>query len=175
MILPGVGVTLQGFWIPATLYNPTGTPVSTTLPLLNNTVGNGYGGGLEVTGWLSQNLAVRLQADLWSFPPQSAQSAFTMFPILLGIEIKILGGNRVYLYVAGDGGIALNGQKVSNAFVGTGTSPYAQVSVGLNFYAFQFEAGYGVLMNPYVLGPNGTQGGSSNPFFIFPLSLEFHL
>ena len=50
VILPGVGVTLQGFWIPTTLYNPTGTPVSQTLPLLQNQVENGFGGGIEITG-----------------------------------------------------------------------------------------------------------------------------
>ncbi len=175
VILPGVGVTLQGFWIPTTLYNPTGTPVSSSLPLINNSVENGFGGGLEITGWFTQILALRFQADLWNFPPQSAQKAFTMLPVLLGLEIKLLGGNRVFLYLAGDGGVALNGQKISNAFVGTGASPYAQLSVGINFFAFQFEAGYGVLFNPYLLGASGTQGGASNPFFIFPLSVGFHL
>ena len=173
--LPGVGVTLQGFWIPTTLYNPTGTPVSPSLPLINSSVENGYGGGLEVTGWLAQNLALRLQADLWTFPPQAGAYAFTMLPILLGLEVKILGNNRVYLYLAGDGGVALNGQDVANAFVGTRASPYVQTSVGLNVYAFQVEAGYGVLMTPAQSGNGKSPGGSSNPFFIIPLTLGFHL
>jgi hypothetical protein len=173
-LLPGVGVTLQGFWIPSTLYNPTGSPVSQNLPLLNNQVTNGYGGGIEVTGWLTQNLALRFQADVWTFPPQSGQVAFSMMPILLGLEVKLLGGNRVYLYLAGDGGIAQNGQKVSNVFDGGGTSPYAQASVGINFYALQFEAGYGVLMAPVQAGTQQT-GGKGNPFFLVPLSVGFHL
>ena len=174
VILPGVGVTLLGFYLPTTLYNPTGTPVSASLPLLNNTVSNGFGGGLEVTGWFAENFALRFQADLWTFPPQPAQDAFTMLPILLGLEVKILGGNRVYLYLAGDGGIVLNGQKVSNAFVGTGASPYAQAAIGLNFYMLQIEAGYGVLMNPYTSFSGGGTG-KTNPFFIFPLSVGLHL
>lgn len=174
-ILPGVGVTLQGFWIPTTLDNPTGTPVAQSLPLLQNQVDNGFGGGLEITGWFTPNLALRFQADLWTFPPQSAQEAFTMLPVLLGVEVRILGGNKVYLYVAGDGGVALNGQRVANAFVGTGASPYAQLSVGVNVYAFQIEAGYGVLFAPYAKGPPGSPGGSANPFFILPLSVGFHL
>lgn len=174
-ILPGVGVTLQGFWIPTTLYNPTGTPVSPSLPLINSSVENGYGGGIEITGWLAANLAVRFQADLWTFPPQTGASAFTMLPILLGFEVKVLGNSRIYLYLAGDGGVALNGQDVANAFVGTGTSPYAQASVGLNVYAFQVEAGYGVLLDPTLTGSAKAPGGSSNPFFIVPLTIGFHL
>jgi len=176
-VLPGVGVTLQGFWIPTTLYNPTGTPVSPSLPLLNSQIENGFGGGLEITGWIAQNLALRFQTNLWTFPPQSDQVAFTMMPILLGVEVKILGGNRIYVYLAGDGGIAVNGQKVSNIFDGSSVSPYAQASVGINFYAFQFEAGYGVLMNPLEPGTTGISGtgGKSNPFFIIPLSVGFHL
>ncbi len=174
-ILPGVGVTLQGFWIPTTLYNPTGTPVSPSLPLINSTVENGYGGGLEITGWLAANLALRFQADLWTFPPQAGASAFTMLPLLLGLEVKILGNSRIYLYLAGDGGVALNGEDVANAFVGTGISPYAQASIGLNVYAFQFEAGYGVLLNPVLAGSGRTPGESSNPFFIVPLTIGFHL
>ncbi|EQD24679.1 MAG: hypothetical protein M1537_09120 [Nitrospirae bacterium] len=176
-ILPGVGVTLQGFWIPTTLYNPTGTPVSQNLPLINNQVENGYGGGLEITGWLAQNLAVRFQADVWTFPPQAGQYAVSMLPILLGLEVKVLGGNRVYLYVAADGGAAFNGQKVSNVFSGTSLSPYAQAAVGLNFYFLQFEASYGILMNPLQSGASGMTGtgGKTNPFFIVPLTLGIHL
>ena len=170
-LLPGVGVTLQGFWIPTTLYNPTGTPVSPSLPLLNNQVENGFGGGLEITGWVAQNLALRVQLDLWTFPPQSGQVAFTMMPILLGFEVKILGGDRIYLYLAGDGGISLNGQKVANIFDGSVASPYGQASVGINFYALQIESGYGVLMSPLQAGT----GGKVNPFFIVPLSIGVHL
>ena len=175
VILPGVGVTLQGFWIPPTLDNPTGTPVSPGRPLLQSLVDTGYGGGLEITGWFTPNLALRFQADLWTFPPQSAQEAFTMLPVLLGVEVRILGSNRVYLYVAGDGGVALDGQKVANAFVGTGASPYAQLAVGLNVFAVQIEAGYGVLFDPYAKSPTGSPSGSANPFFLFPLSVGFHL
>ena len=176
-ILPGVGVTLLGFWIPTTLYNPTGTPVSQTLPLIQSQVENGYGGGLEITGWLAQNLALRFQTDVWTFPPQAGQYAVSMMPLLLGLEVKILGGNRVYLYIAADGGVALNGQKVSNVFAGSSVSPYAQAAVGLNFYFLQFEAAYGVLMNLLQPGSSGLtgSGGTTNPFFIIPLSIGFHL
>jgi len=177
-ILPGVGVTLQGFWIPLTGANPTGTPVSQSLPLIGQSVSTGYGGGLEFTGWLAQNLAMRFQADLWNFPSRPGlNQAFSMLPILLGLEVRLLGGDRVYLYVAADGGIAANGMNVSNAYSGTGWGTYAQGVVGLNFYALQFEASYGVLMNPLQLGTTGLvgTGGKTNPFFIVPLSVGFHL
>lgn len=177
-ILPGVGVTLQGFWIPTTRYNPTGTPVTLSQPLINDRVQNGFGGGLEITGWLSQSIAGRFQANLWDFPPQAGQTtSFTMLPVLLGLEIKLLGDSHVYLYISADGGVAFNGQNLSNAFDGASTSPYAQLSVGLNVYALQIEAGYGVLMNPLQPGSEGVTGtgGKSNPFFIIPLSVGFHL
>ncbi len=177
-ILPGVGVTLQGFWIPFTADNPFGTPVSPTLPLISQSVSAGYGGGIEITGWLAQNLALRLQANVWNFPSRPGlKQDFSMAPILLGLEVRVLGGDRVYLYVAADGGVAANGMNVSNAFVGTGWGTYAQGAVGLNFYAIQLEAAYGVLMNPLQSGTTGLQGtgGKTNPFFIVPLSVGFHL
>lgn len=176
-LLPGVGVTLQGFWIPTTLYNPTGIPVSQTLPLLQNQVETGFGGGIEITGWLAQNFAIRFQTDVWTFPPQAGQYAVSMLPILLGLEVKVVGGNRVYLYLAADGGAALNGEKVSNIFSGSSVSPYAQVAVGLNFYFLQFEASYGILTNPLGSGSPQTSGslGKPNPFFIVPLTVGVHL
>ena len=177
-ILPGVGVTFLGFWIPFTADNPFGTPVSQSLPLISRSVFAGYGGGLEITGWLAQNLALRFQADVWNFPSRPGfNQDFSVVPILLGLEVRILGGDRVYLYLAADGGVAANGMNVSNAFVGTGWGTYAQGTVGLNVYALQFEASYGVLMNPLQPGTTGLQGtgGKTNPFFIVPLSVGFHL
>ncbi len=177
-LLPGVGVTFLGFWIPFTADNPFGIPVSQNLPLISQSVFAGYGGGLEITGWLAQNLAVRFQTDVWNFPSRPGlKQDFSMVPILLGLEVRVLGGDRVYLYVAADGGVAANGMNVSNAFVGTGWGTYAQGVVGLNVYALQFEAAYGVLMNPMQPGTTGLSGtgGKSNPFFIVPLSVGFHL
>ena len=177
-VLPGVGVTFLGFWIPFTADNPFGIPVSQNLPLISQSVFAGYGGGLEITGWLAPNLAVRFQTDVWNFPSRPGlRQDFSMIPILLGLEVRVLGGDRVYLYVAADGGVAANGMNVSNAFVGTGWGTYAQGSVGLNVYALQFEASYGALMNPLQSGTTGLQGtgGKTNPFFIVPLSIGFHL
>ena len=169
VVLPGVGVTFKGIWGVPTLSNPLGFPVSQYNPILNNQVANGYGGGLEITGWLSSNLALRFQFGLLNFPGQPGFSTFQVMPVTLGAEVRLLGTRSVFLYVAGDGGIAINGQNTANIFTGTAGSPYVQAGIGLNVYFLELEADYAAVASPL--------GGLShtNPFFFLPLSIGIHL
>lgn len=169
VILPGVGVTVRGIWAVPTLSNPLGFPVSQNNPSLNAELQNGFGGGLEITGWFTPNLALRLQFGLLDFPAAPGYAAFQVMPVTLGAEIRLLGSRSVFLYVAADGGIAINGQNASNIFSGTAGSPYVQAGVGLNIYFLELEADYAAVASPL--------GGlaHTNPFFFLPLSIGIHL
>ncbi|MHB1286642.1 MAG: hypothetical protein ACYCYP_08805 [Leptospirales bacterium] len=167
--LPGIGVTLLGIRTVPTLFNPFGTPVSQNDPLLNNQIENGFGGGIEINGWLAPNLALRFETSFLDFPAQAAGASFQAMPVTLGVEIRLVGSEKVFLYAAADGGIVINGPETANIFVGTGGSPYMQEGIGLNLYFLQFEADYATIFQPF--------GGSlhTNPLFFVPFSLGIHL
>jgi hypothetical protein len=134
-----------------------------------NLVGNGYGGGLEINGWLSSNFGLRLEVGLLNFPGQPGESSFEVLPATLGVEVRLLGDTRTFVYLAVDGGIAVNGQNAQNVFVGTSGSPYFQAGIGLNIFMIQIEADYATIVQPLGASRN------ANPFFFVPVSLGVHL
>ena len=167
--LPGIGVTVLGIRTYPTLYNPLGFPSSPGQIQVANLVGNGYGGGLEINGWLSSNFGLRLEVGLLNFPGQPGESSFEVLPATLGVEVRLLGDTRTFVYLAVDGGIAVNGQNAQNVFVGTSGSPYLQAGIGLNIFMIQIEADYATIVQPLGASRN------ANPFFFVPVSLGVHL
>ena len=166
---PGVGVTVLGIWPVPALWNPLGFPSAPDRPLVNSLVSDGYGGGLEINGWLTSNFGLRLEVGVLDFPGQPGNAAFQVLPVTLGVEVRLLGDSQVFLYLAADGGIAVNGQNTSNVFVGTSGSPYLQGGFGLNVFMFQLEADYATIVQPLGASKN------ANPFFFVPVSLGLHL
>ena len=168
-VLPGIGVTLLGIRTFPTLYNPLGVPVSQNEPLLNNQITNGYGGGIEINGWLTPNMGLRFETEFLNFPAQAGGASFQAMPVTLGAEIRLIGSREVFLYAAVDGGIVINGPDTANIFVGTGGSPYLQEGIGVNLFFLQFEVDYATIFQPF--------GGSlhPNPLFFVPFSVGVHL
>lgn len=167
--LPGIGVTLLGIRPFPVLDNPLGFPSSPGRLLLANQVENGYGGGLEINGWLSADLSLRLEIGLMDFPGQPGHSSFDVLPVTLGVEVRLLGDSKTFVYLAADGGVAVNGQNAQNVFVGTSGSPYVQAGIGLNIFMLQIEADYAAIVQPLGASRN------ANPFFFVPVSLGVHL
>ena len=167
--VPGTGVTVLGIRPFPVLDDPLGFPEVPGRLQLANLVGNGYGGGLEINGWLTTNFGLRLEVGLLNFPGQPGQASFQVLPVTLGVEVRLLGDTRTFVYLAADGGVAVNGQNAQNVFVGTSGSPYVQAGIGLNLFMIQIEADYAAIVQP--LGA----ARSANPFFFVPVSLGIHL
>jgi hypothetical protein len=167
--LPGIGVTLLGIRPFPVLSNPIGFSSSPGRLLLQDQVENGFGGALEINGWLSANLGLRLEIGMMDFPGQPGQSSFDLLPVTLGVEVRLLGDTRTFVYMAADGGVAVNGQNAQNVFVGTSGSPYIQAGIGLNLWMLQLEADYAAILQPLGAFRN------ANPFFFVPVSLGVHL
>ena len=167
--VPGIGVTLLGIRTFPLLYNPLGFPSSSGRILLQNQVENSFGGALEINGWLTTNLGLRLEIGMMDFPGQPGQSSFDVLPVTLGVEVRLLGDTRTFVYLAADGGVIVNGQNAQNVFVGTSGSPYVQAGIGLNLLMFQIEADYAAILQPLGAFRN------ANPFFFVPVSLGVHL
>ena len=165
----GVGVTLYGGITVPTLNDIFGVAVSPESPRIDSFVRNGYEGGFSVNSWINQDIGFRLMLGIEDFPGQIGRSSFQVGEVTLGTVLKLLGSQTCYLYLAIDGGGALSGLGVTNAFSGTASSAYLDVGLGVNISFVEVEVDYVTLFSPGGL----SQGG--NPFFFVPVTLGIHL
>jgi len=136
---------------------------------INSFVRNGYEGGLAVNSWINQDIGFRLMLGVEDFPRQIGGMSFQAGEVTLGTVLKLLGSQTSFLYLAIDGGGALSGLEVTNAFSGTASSAYLGVGLGMNISFVDVEIDYVTLFSPGGL----PQGGS--PFFFVPITIGLHL
>ncbi|MHB1757171.1 MAG: hypothetical protein ACYCT9_06620 [Leptospirillum sp.] len=165
----GVGVTLYGGVTVPTRNDLFGVSVRPGIASINSLVRNGYEGGLSVNSWINQDIGFRVILGIEDFPGQIGGKSFQAGEVTLGTVLKLLGSQTIFLYLAMDGGGALSGLDVSNAFSGTAPSAYLDVGLGLNISFVAVEIDYVTLFTPGGL-PNG-----GNPFFFVPLTIGLHL
>lgn len=165
----GVGVTLYGGMTVPTLDDLFGVPVPSGNPRINSFVRNGYEGGLSINSWINQDIGFRLNMGIEDFPKETGGMSFQVGEVTLGTVLKLLGSQTSFLYLAIDGGSALSGLDVTNAFSGTASSAYLDVGLGMNISFVTVEVDYVALFSPGGL----PQGGS--PFFFVPVTIGLHL
>jgi len=115
-------------------------PASYTSPTWNKYLSNGYGGGLGVAYWFTEDVAFRVMAQASEFnagtSPYLTSGALESAPLTGGVELKLYGEPDYFLYMALDGGVAYENSLLNQGFFAKSSShawsSYADVGLGLN-------------------------------------------
>jgi len=115
-------------------------PASYTSPTWNKYLSDGYGGGVGVAYWFTEDVAFRIMAQASEFnagtSPFLTSGALESAPLTGGVEIKLYGDPDYFLYLAVDGGVAYENALQSQGFFAKSMnhawSSYADAGIGLN-------------------------------------------
>ncbi len=115
-------------------------PSSFTSPTWNKYLGDGYGGGVGVVYWFTEDVAFRAEAQAGLFNPGTSpfftSGALESAPLTGGVELKLYGDPDYFLYLALDGGVAYENSLQSPGFFAKSSnhawSSYADAGFGLN-------------------------------------------
>ena len=113
---------------------------SFTSPTWNKYLSDGYGGGIGIVYWFMEDVAFRAEAQASLFnagtSPFFTSGALESAPLTGGFEVKLVGDQNYFLYLAIDGGVAYENALQSPGFFAKSSyhawSSYADAGFGLN-------------------------------------------